>query len=111
MDLKRLTAFADFSGFGAIGVVDFVGGMLQKFTEDLGGGFENGGAQQLFEIRDESSAGLCIAERCAQFLDFLFAGEVEGFVIRRFFLTLDLRSFFEISAVSATCSSTKFLKC
>lgn len=111
LDLKGLAAFPDFSGFGLVGVVDFVGGLLQKFPDEFGRGLENGGAKQFFEIRDESSARLGIAERCAQFLDFLLAGEVEGFVIRRFFLTLDLRSFLEISAISATCSSTNALKC
>lgn len=111
LDLKGLATLPDFSAFGLVGGVDFVGGVLQEFSDERGGGLENGGAKQFLEVCDERPARLGMAERCAQLLDFLLAGEVEALVIRRFFLTLDLRSFLEISAISATCSSTRVLKC
>ena len=85
-------------------------GFLKEFSDQFGSGLGDCGAKPFFKIRDENSARLGIAESVAQLLDFFVAGEIEFFVILRFFLTLDLRSFLEISAISATCSSIKVLK-
>jgi hypothetical protein len=43
LDLDGLTSFANFSGAGLVGGVDFVGGFLEKLADELGGGFEDGG--------------------------------------------------------------------
>lgn len=61
-DLECLAALADFPGFGLVGGIDLVSGFLDKLADKLRGGFENGGAQQLFEIGDKSAAGLGGAE-------------------------------------------------
>ena len=58
LDLDGLAAFADFTGLGLVGGIDFVGGFLKKLADKIRSGFENGGAQQFFKIGDEVSTGL-----------------------------------------------------
>lgn len=81
LDLDGLTAFADFAGLGLVSGIDLVSGFLEKLADKIRGGFENGGAQQLFKIGDQDPAGLGAAEGGDQLLDFFLAGEVEGFLV------------------------------
>ena len=105
LDLESLTTLADFSGFGLVGGIDLVGGFLEKLADKISSGFENGGAQEFFEIGNQSAAGLGGAEGGDQLVDFFLAGEVEGFGVRGFFLMSDLRSWRDFSEISFTCSS------
>jgi hypothetical protein len=92
LDLERVAALADFSRCGLVAGIDFVGGFLEELADDLGRGFENGGAQQLLKVGDEGAAGLGGTEGGNQLLDFLLPGEVEVSGVRRFFLMPALRS-------------------
>lgn len=57
-----MTPLADFSGLDLIGGVDLVSGFLEELADKIRSRFKNGGAQQLFEIRDKSAARLGGAE-------------------------------------------------
>jgi hypothetical protein len=110
LDLERVPALEDFPGLGLVSGIDPVGGFLDELADQCGDGLENGGAQQYFEIGDEGAAGLGGAEGGDQLLDFFVPGEVEGFGIRRFFLTAVLRSWRDVAETWAMCSSTSVLK-
>ena len=81
LDLDGLTAFADFARLGLVCGIDLVSGFLEKLSDKKCGGFENGGAQQLFEIGDEGATGFDATKGIDQLLDFFLAGEVEGFLV------------------------------
>ena len=96
---------------GMIGAVDPLGSLLEELSDELGGGFKNGGAQQFFQIGHDTAAGLGGAEGGNQLLDFFFLGKGIALGVRRFFLTPAFRSCRETSEIPATCSSTSFIKC
>lgn len=85
LDFQRVAALADFSGLGFVGSVDLVGGFLEELADELGCGFENGGAQQFFKVGHEGSAGLGGAEGGYEFFDFFFLGEGVAGDVWRFF--------------------------
>ena len=62
LDLECLMPLADFSGLGLIGSIDLVGGFLEEWADKLRGSFENGGAQQFFEISNKEATGFGGAE-------------------------------------------------
>lgn len=110
LNFQWVAALADFAGFGLIGSIDPVGGLLEELADELGGGFENGGAEQFFQIGHDGSAGLGRAEGGNQLLDFFFLGKGVAPGVRRFFLTSALRSSRDFSETSFRCSSESFLK-
>ena len=111
LDFQRSTTLADFPRLGLVGAVDPLGSLLEELSDELGGGFKNGGAQQFFQIGHDTAAGLGGAEGGNQLLDFFFLGKGIALGVRRFFLTPAFRSCRETSEIPATCSSTSFIKC
>jgi len=81
LDLDGLPTFTDFAGLGLVSGVDFVGGFLEELADKIRSGFENGVAQEFFQIGDVGTTGLGGAEGVDQLLDFLLAGEVEDFLV------------------------------
>ena len=110
LDHQRVAALAHFSRLGLVGGIDPIGGLLEELADELGGGLENGGAQQFFQIGDEGADGLGGAEGGDQLFDFFFPGEGKVPGVRRFFLTPALRSCRDSSETSSRCSSTSCLK-
>ncbi|MEI6607553.1 MAG: hypothetical protein WCP35_19775 [Verrucomicrobiota bacterium] len=88
---QRAAALAHFSRLGLVGGIDPVGGRLEELADELGGGYENGGAQQFFQVGHEGLAGLGRADSGDQLFEFLFPGEGEGPGVRCSFLTPALR--------------------
>ncbi len=110
LDFQRVAPLADFPRLGLIDGIDPVGGLLKELADELGGGFENGGAQQFFQIGHDGAARLGGAEGGNQLLDFFFLSKGVALGVRRFFLTPALRSWREFSETSLRCSSTSCLK-
>lgn len=110
LDLQRVATLAEFARLGLIGGIDPVGSLLEEFSNQLGGGFENGGAQKFFQVGHDGAAGLGGAKGGNQLLDFFFLGEDVASGVRSFFLTPDLRSWRDVSETSLRCSSTSCLK-
>jgi hypothetical protein len=92
LDVNLVEPLADFSGFGLVGGINLVSSFLEELADEIRSGFEYGGAQQFFEISDKGATGLGGAEGGNQLLDFFVPGDVEGLIVRRFFLTSALRS-------------------
>jgi len=85
LDFQTVAALPDFSGLGLAGGVDLIGGFLEELADELGCGFENGGAQQFFKVSHEGTAGLGGAKGGYEFFDFFFLGGGVAGGVRRFF--------------------------
>jgi hypothetical protein len=84
-------------GLGLIGSVDAIRRFLKKKSNQRAGRFENGGAQENFQILHRQTAGRRALETGNKPLDFLVLGEMER---RGWFF------FFEPSAMAARVSCT-----